>query len=104
GFGLLWRLRTHSVQLEPVSRARPAEQLDSARDERRGVEDRAADRRREPALQPGEVEKIAHDPPEPLDLAAHNLGEAADLARRERPRRQKLREALERGQRRAQLV
>jgi len=44
---------------------------DGTRDERRGIEHHAADRRREPALEPGQIEEVADDAAEALDLAAH---------------------------------
>src|SRR2546425_12419657 len=70
GVGVHAGQRALDVQLEAVRGARAPEELDSGRDERRGIEHRAADRRREPALEPGEVEEVAHDAAEALDLAA----------------------------------
>src|SRR3990172_4135535 len=82
----------------------PAPAPDPARAGPRPAHRRPLERGAEPLLEAGEIEQVAHDPAEPPRLAVHDPAEARDLRGRQAPQREQLAEALERGERRAQLV
>ena len=74
------------VQLHAMRGARAPKQLDGGRDQRRGIDDGATQRRRQPALEAREIQEIADDATETLDLAAHDIGQTPDFVGRKAPR------------------